>query len=603
ASRPDSTYDVAAQSTSPTTPPPSIVAGVDPECIASATVTSAGARLSLPESGISLNVPEGALVRGQREDIFIAVLREDRHRPKLSDRQTQLSPVVICGPSNVTFKKPVIVNFHHCASLKHGHWTVSVWSSDSQPEEHPVWQVLQFTFNNFQKVVTLGEETINTPVFTQLDHGQVYLVTDLLTRFVLVGESAGNSTKAVKALRLAVFAPSPILHPQSLDYNVRVYTLEDNMSALEGVLQMEKKLGGCLMDKPKTMLFQDGGASLCLSMEDIGPGWKSKPQADYQVPSSPAMSRPPRALTVTTSSGCSSMVTTLDPTTSPFRFHRSLRKQLCLCLDPPNARGNDWRMLAQRLNVDSGIKKIVEMNAQRRYLSRDDMFRTIGIIENGGTQADAVRALNTGRGVTLRDYQTKSRIIIMDYIRWKLLKMWSRYREFGSPEEQHPGKPRVTTAAQDRFLCLGVLRERTSTASTLRSALQNVGNVVVSTQTVRNRLQERGLNARHPLRCAAIRRENREPRVLYVGNMKIGQMINGSYYMPESFSYFLLNIVACTRYINYFATKASPTEHILDLWEARHRDATAVTDLLNILRVMGRSDAASLLEKELGPWI
>ncbi|XP_069705153.1 netrin receptor UNC5C-like isoform X2 [Periplaneta americana] len=463
ASRPDSTYDVAAQSTSPTTPPPSIVAGVDPECIASATVTSAGARLSLPESGISLNVPEGALVRGQREDIFIAVLREDRHRPKLSDRQTQLSPVVICGPSNVTFKKPVIVNFHHCASLKHGHWTVSVWSSDSQPEEHPVWQ----------KVVTLGEETINTPVFTQLDHGQVYLVTDLLTRFVLVGESAGNSTKAVKALRLAVFAPSPILHPQSLDYNVRVYTLEDNMSALEGVLQMEKKLGGCLMDKPKTMLFQDGGASLCLSMEDIGPGWKSKPQADYQeipfhhiwssshnhlhcsftlertdrlmhtvafrilacqkgsqthrqmfrvntdlhnsspnitvVPSSPAMSRPPRALTVTTSSGCSSMVTTLDPTTSPFRFHRSLRKQLCLCLDPPNARGNDWRMLAQRLNVD--------------------------------------------------------------------------------------------------------------------------------------------------------------------------------------------------RYINYFATKASPTEHILDLWEARHRDATAVTDLLNILRVMGRSDAASLLEKELGPWI
>ena len=37
------------------------------------------------------------------------------------------------------------------------------------------------------------------------------------------------------------------------------------------------------MDKPKTMLFQDGGASLCLSMEDIGPGWKSKPQADYQV--------------------------------------------------------------------------------------------------------------------------------------------------------------------------------------------------------------------------------------------------------------------------------------------------------------------------------
>jgi hypothetical protein len=50
---------------------------------------------------------------------------------------------------------------------------------------------------------------------------------------VLVGESAGSCNKAVKMLRLAVFAPSPILHPQSLDYNVRVYTLEDNMAALE----------------------------------------------------------------------------------------------------------------------------------------------------------------------------------------------------------------------------------------------------------------------------------------------------------------------------------------------------------------------------------
>jgi len=34
------------------------------------------------------------------------------------------------------------------------------------------------------------------------------------------------------------------------------------------------------------------------------------------------------------------------------RFSKTLRKQLCQCLDPPSARGNDWRMLAQRLQVD-----------------------------------------------------------------------------------------------------------------------------------------------------------------------------------------------------------------------------------------------------------
>jgi len=44
----------------------------------------------------------------------------------------------------------------------------------------------------------------------------------------------------------------------------------------------------------------------------------------------------------------------------------------------------------------------------------------------------------------------------------------------------------------------------------------------------------------------------------------------------------------------------SPTEHILDLWEARHREDSAITDLMNSLRVMGRMDAAALIEKELG---
>ena len=66
----------------------------------------------------------------------------------------------------------------------------------------------------------------------------------------------------------------------------------------------------------------------------------------------------------------------------------------------------------------------------------------------------------------------------------------------------------------------------------------------------------------------------------------------------------MLYILFCfLRYINYFATKPSPTEHILDLWEARHRERSAVTDLMNTLRVMGRMDAAGLLEKEMGPWL
>jgi len=58
----------------------------------------------------------------------------------------------------------------------------------------------------------------------------------------------------------------------------------------------------------------------------------------------------------------------------------------------------------------------------------------------------------------------------------------------------------------------------------------------------------------------------------------------------------LAQMMQVSRYINYFATKQSPTDSLLDLWEARRPDPSAVTELLNMLRVMGREDAARILE-------
>lgn len=71
-------------------------------------------------------------------------------------------------------------------------------------------------------------------MFTQVDQNEVFLVTETLTRFVLVGEAATPSiSKPVKHLKLAVFGASPSQSTTLLEYSVRVYVIEDTKSSLE----------------------------------------------------------------------------------------------------------------------------------------------------------------------------------------------------------------------------------------------------------------------------------------------------------------------------------------------------------------------------------
>lgn len=181
--------------------------------------THAGARLSLSECGVALTVAEGALARGQEALISLAVLTEDRARPRLADGQTLLSAVVQAGPPGLVLNKPAVLNVRHCASLA-SDWRLSVWGCQdavaSSPGEQACWKEL----------LAVGAETINTPAFVQLDATQMYLMWDQLSAVVLVGESASPQHGAAKRLQVAVFA-------ETRGPGVRVYALEDTGAALQ----------------------------------------------------------------------------------------------------------------------------------------------------------------------------------------------------------------------------------------------------------------------------------------------------------------------------------------------------------------------------------
>lgn len=80
--------------------------------------------------------------KGRRQKVLLSVLKDDRHRPRLSECQTQLSPVVMCGPTGLSLAKPFILSFQHCAStVPNDSWRLAVWTSVTPPESIPVWQV------------------------------------------------------------------------------------------------------------------------------------------------------------------------------------------------------------------------------------------------------------------------------------------------------------------------------------------------------------------------------------------------------------------------------------------------------------------------------
>ena len=60
-----------------------------------------------------------------------------------SDKQTILSPVVLCGPTDLLLQKPVVLSIQHCASMRQGGWKLSVCSSRTPLDEPPHWQVVR----------------------------------------------------------------------------------------------------------------------------------------------------------------------------------------------------------------------------------------------------------------------------------------------------------------------------------------------------------------------------------------------------------------------------------------------------------------------------
>ena len=77
--------------------------------------------------------------------------------------------------------------------------------------------------------------------------------------------------------------------------------------------------------------------------------------------------------------------------------------------------------------------------------------------------------------------------------------MWNRHQTHRDPSHRHyRGRERTATRRQGLFLLIQSRRQRFHNATSLNNKFRNGTGERISTQTVRNRLHEFGLNARRP---------------------------------------------------------------------------------------------------------
>ncbi|NXL09174.1 UNC5B protein, partial [Mesembrinibis cayennensis] len=335
---------------------------------ASGTFGYLGGRLTIPGTGVSLLVPHGAIPQGKFYEMYLVLNKAESALLPSEGTQTVLSPAVTCGPTGLLLCRPVVLTIPHCADVGSSDWIYQLKTQSHQ--------------GNWEEVVTLDEETLNTPCYCQLEAKSCHILLDQLGTYVFVGESYSRS--AIKRLQLAIFAPTVCT---SLEYSLKVYCLEDTPDALKVTSPCDAGVGCPCLPKlfvlavrcclvPLRTAWPQGADNLMqlpakIAVVPLGGDVGSALAAGLHFSPKSCWCNSGMVLQTDWVALFKSATKVLDLCVGPlhhlrsteaymdvylgpyaFKIPLSIRQKICNSLDAPNSRGNDWRLLAQKLSMD-----------------------------------------------------------------------------------------------------------------------------------------------------------------------------------------------------------------------------------------------------------
>uniref|UniRef100_A0A3Q2Q316 Netrin receptor UNC5 n=1 Tax=Fundulus heteroclitus TaxID=8078 RepID=A0A3Q2Q316_FUNHE len=339
----------------------------------------AGGRLVVPNTGVSLLVPHGAVAENMSWEMYMVIDQGEASSQTLEGCEILLGPEVTYGPSGLDLFCPVAMTIAHCAEVDAENWNIQLRRKTQD--------------GKWEEVMSVEEEA--TSCYCLMDSASCHLLLDQPGSYALVGEPLTQA--AVKRLKLAVFGS---VESGSLNYSLRVYCVDDTPHAFQGVVAAEKTKGGQLLEEPKMLPFRANTFSLQVSIQDVPQFlWSIKPFTtcqEFSFPQvwcsnqqplhcafslerySPATAQLSCKISVRQVKGHEQILQVYTPVaeggkepvpffmqtdctvtsqTGPkaFKIPLSIRQRICATFDTANAKGKDWQLLAQKLHLDRNL--------------------------------------------------------------------------------------------------------------------------------------------------------------------------------------------------------------------------------------------------------
>ncbi|XP_077648768.1 netrin receptor UNC5D isoform X10 [Urocitellus parryii] len=319
-----------------------------------------GGRLVMPNTGVSLLIPHGAIPEENSWEIYMSI---NQGEPSLQSDGSEvlLSPEVTCGPPDIIVTTPFALTIPHCADVSSEHWNIHLKKRTQQ--------------GKWEEVMSVEDES--TSCYCLLDPFACHVLLDSFGTYALTGEPITDC--AVKQLKVAVFG---CMSCNSLDYNLRVYCVDNTPCAFQEVVSDERHQGGQLLEEPKLLHFKGNTFSLQISEVPFSRVWCSNRQPlhcafslERYTPTTTQLSCKicirqlkghEQILQVQTSILESERETitffaqedsSFPAQTGPkaFKIPYSIRQRICATFDTPNAKGKDWQMLAQKNSINRNL--------------------------------------------------------------------------------------------------------------------------------------------------------------------------------------------------------------------------------------------------------